>query len=81
MIRLRESYGDPAWFVPGLYTKVLAVLIGLAAAVALVAFAIGDPLGIVDLVGMTVTAPVLAYLIHVCMLPWPGRGSADSDAG
>lgn len=79
-MQFRDSYGEPPWLVPRVYLKVLAWVIGIAAAFAAGAALIGKPLGIVDLVGMTITAPILSFLIHLWLLPWPGADTEDSGA-
>jgi hypothetical protein len=69
---MRPSYGEPPWFVPRVFVRVFAAVAGLAAVVAGLAAGLGEPIGLVDMTGIIVTAPLLSYLVHLWLLPWPG---------
>lgn len=77
---MNASYGRPPWFVPNLFVKVFAAVAALVALVAIIAATLGEPIGFVDMTGILVTAPILSYLIHLWLLPWPGADPENTGA-
>jgi len=68
---MKKVYGDPPYLIVPLYMKVFGAIMLITASVFLGAMALGHAVDGVDMAGMTVTAPVLAYLIHLWLMP-PG---------
>ena len=66
---MKRSYGDPPVLIIPLFLKIFALVMLIVVGVALGGLALDRPVGRVDLVGMTITAPVLAYLIHLWLAP------------
>jgi hypothetical protein len=66
---MKSSYGDPPFFVPRLFGRVLAGTCAVAALGLVAARAIFGPITTVDLVGTVVCTPLVAYLVHLVLAP------------
>ena len=76
---MKSVYGDPPVLIVPLFLKIYASVMLLAVVVVLGAFALDTPIGSVDLVVITVTAPVLSYLIHLWLAPATAGESENSE--
>ncbi len=59
----------PSLFDRALFGKTLAVTIALVVAGLAVAFAINRELSTVDVVGATISGVILAYVVHLWIMP------------
>ena len=68
-MKVRGSYGEPPLFVPALFAKVLAVtMAGVLAGLVGVSLLFG-PMTRVDLVGTLICTPIVAFLVHLWLIP------------
>jgi hypothetical protein len=68
-MRIKESYGHPPIFIPTLFLKVFAVILALVLVSFILISTLHEPIGMVDIVGTLICAPIVTYLIHLWLAP------------
>jgi len=68
-MRIRESYGHPPIFMPRLFLKVFGVILALVLVSFVFISTLHEPIGMVDIIGTLICAPIVAYLIHLWLAP------------
>jgi hypothetical protein len=68
-MRIKESYGQPPVFIPAMFLKVFAVILALVLVSFVLISTLHEPIGMVDIVGTLICAPIVAYLIHLWLAP------------
>lgn len=66
---MRDSYGQPPFFVPALFFRVLALTVLVVVLTMIGIVVLWEPIDLVDMVGSTVCTPLVAYLIHLWLAP------------
>ncbi len=66
---MKSSYGQPPFFVPVLYVRVLAATVLAVLLSMILIVVLWEPIDRVDMIGSAVCTPLVAYLIHLWLAP------------